>query len=305
MSAETQSFYHHSNIRVIVDSSSDIREDLMEQYGIKMVSLTIHFGEEQHIDRVTITPETFYDRLPREEVLPTTSQPTPSAFLERYEEVFRETPEAEILVFTMSSGLSGTYQSALLAKSLLREDLQSRVRVVDSKSVSMATGELALLAIKKASEGMTFEAIYDYIENIKQTLSVYFMVENLDYLQKGGRIHKSVATIGNILHIKPIIEVTKGTLNIKEKIRGTKKTWYKMVDLAKMELSAGKKLVAIITTSSMQVTYQFIDLLKSELKIDSETPLYTNYLSPVVGCHAGPGLIGFGFMEDTDETSLC
>jgi len=189
-------------VKIVTDSLSDITADIAQPLGITIVPLTVLFGHESFIDRVTITTDEFYRRLTEGTTWPTTTQPTPAAFADVYNKLAEETNE--ILVVTLSTKLSGTYQSAVNATNMIKKK-NVRVEVIDSRNTAMALGLLAIYASKLAAGGASFEQVVQSIRERIPRVHPLMYFETLKYLAKGGRIGKAQGLLGSLLSIKPII----------------------------------------------------------------------------------------------------
>lgn len=200
-------------INIIVDSTCNCNAEVENKLII--VPLTINFDGVEYIDGVTIKNQEFYEKLVECDALPTTSQATPEAFEKAYKEVTEKGESA--IVITVSSKLSGTYQSAMIAK-----ENYDNIFVVDGKSVAIGTGVLAEYALKLVKEGKNCEEIVKAIEDIREDVTVIAMLDTLEYLKKGGRISKTVAFAGNLLSIKPVARIFDGQIEILGKARGSK-----------------------------------------------------------------------------------
>ena len=199
--------------RIIVDSTADLAPEIKER--VYTVPLTVHFGQEEYIDGVTIDHRTFYEKLVESDVLPTTSQATPNDFIEEFEKA-KQAGEAAVVI-TLASKFSGTYQSAVIAASE-----HEKIYVVDGTSAAMGTGILAELAFRLLDAGMSAKEIADALEEEKKKIVVVALVDTLEYLKRGGRISKTAAFAGGVLNIKPVISVTDGEIHLLGKARGSK-----------------------------------------------------------------------------------
>lgn len=274
---------------IVTDSTADIPPSMAESHGIEVVPLTLMFGEETYRDNVDMTPEQFYERLPQAERLPTTSQPSPAEYVEVYRRLLDRHPGSSILSFHISSGLSGTYQSALLAKSMLEED-EDRVTVVDSLSASYGFGFMVVQAARLAAEGKGPEEILRAAEVLRQSRKLYFLVDTLQYLQKGGRIGKASAILGNLLNIKPILSIdAEGIIYPVEKVRGRKKAVARMIELFKEELPGVDNInVAVGHTAEPASGEEFLGELSKHFSLEEK--VLTN-IGAVVGSHVGNGTL--------------
>lgn len=275
-----------ANIRIVTDSTSDIPEAVRKQYGIEMVPLKVHFGSETYYDAITIQPDQFYEKLAASSSLPTTSQPSPADFLDLYKRLTDE-PDTEIISIHLSAALSGTYQSAVLAKSLL--DAEKPIAIIDSKSASYGIGLLAVEAAKAAQAGKSTDDILDLLARIRKEMRIYFLVGTLEYLQKGGRIGKAAALFGSLLNIKPILTLDDdGEVSSVDKVRGHKKAVARIVELLKADFGDRPLNMTVAHASSPDVAAEFSEVLKANFNIAEMT--FTD-VGPVIGTHAGPGTV--------------
>ena len=274
---------------IVTDSTSDIPPALAEKYGIEVVPLTLMFGEEAFRDNVDMTPEQFYERLPRSPQLPTTSQPSPVEYMNVYRSIKERYPDSRILSFHISSGLSGTYQSAVLAKSMLEEEGDA-ITVVDSLSASYGFGFMVVEAARLAAEGKGSEEILADVESLRKSRKLYFLVDTLEYLQKGGRIGKASAILGTLLNIKPILSIdAEGIIYAVEKVRGRKKAVARMIELFKGDLPGVNTInVAVGHTAETASGEEFLKELAGHFTLEAK--VLTN-IGPVVGSHVGNGTL--------------
>ena len=276
-------------VRIIIDSTTDLAPELRGQ--VEIVPLTVSFGTEEYIDGVTITHEEFYSKLIESDVLPTTSQATPAAFAEVFEEVAAAGDSA--VVITVASQLSGTCQSARIAA----EDYDN-IYVVDSGSVTLGAGILAEYALRCARSGMTAAEIAGLLEKKKEDICLIAMLDTLEYLKKGGRISAAVAFAGGLLNIKPVVNVKDGVINMLGKARGSKQGNNLLVQ--EIEKTGGIDF-------DMPILLGYSGLSDALLKkyITDSAPLWENgidtlrytSIGSVVGTHAGPGAIAAAFFH--------
>lgn len=271
-------------VKIVTDSTSDIPQDVREQYGIGMVPLKVHFGHDAYLDSVTIQVSEFYEKLAAANALPTTSQPSPAEFMELYQQIGAE-PETEIISIHLSSALSGTYQSAMLAKSLLEEKID--VTVIDSKTASYGIGTMVVEAAKMAQQGKSKEEILAEIGRIRETMRIYFLVDTLEYLQKGGRIGKAAALIGSLLNIKPILSIDNdGEVASVDKVRGHKKALGRILEMLKQEFGGKPIHVTIGHANSLSGADELNELIRSHFEVVSMSYME---IGPVIGAHVGAG----------------
>ncbi|WP_379133513.1 DegV family protein [Paenibacillus sp. sgz500958] len=274
---------------IVTDSTSDIPPAMAEALNIEVVPLTLMFGDEAFRDNLDMTPEQFYERLPRSSQLPTTSQPSPVEYMNVYRNILERYPHSPILSFHISSGLSGTYQSAVLAKSML-EDEGELITVVDSLSASYGFGFMVTHAARLAAEDKSPEDILKSVEQMRQSRKLYFLVDTLEYLQKGGRIGKASAFLGTLLNIKPILSIdAEGIIYAVEKVRGRKKAVARMIELFKEDLKGVNNInVAVGHTAEPESGKEFMQELAGHFTLEEQ--VLTN-IGPVVGSHVGNGTL--------------
>ena len=275
--------------RIIVDSTADLVPEIKER--VHIVPLTVHFGDEEYIDGVTIDHETFYNRLIESDVLPTTSQATPDAFMKEFDKI-KEAGE-EAVVITLASKFSGTYQSAMIAASEYEN-----IYVVDSTSAAMGSGILVELAFKLLDEGKKAAEIALILEEEKKKIVVVALVDTLEYLKKGGRISKAVAFAGGVLNIKPVLSVIDGEINMLGKARGSKMG----NNLLVQEID---KAGGIDFTKPVLLGYSGISDALLLKYIEDSRPIWEGNLNEVrytsvgsvIGTHAGPGAVVVAFFK--------
>ena len=275
-------------IALVTDSTCDLPADILENYQIEIVPLTVHFGEDTYYDKVDLDNKEFYTMMESAAVLPTTSQPSVGLFIDRYEKLAENYDQ--IISIHLSSALSGTCESARLAAAQVEA---VEVEIIDSKSTSSGLGFMVLLAAKMIKEDKNIDDIKDTLLQEREKLTIYFTVNELTYLEKGGRIGKAQAFLGSIFNFNPILELSAATGEItpKEKIRGYKKTNQKMVDLA-LEAAAGSNNVnfAYIYGENSDNYQQLKDFFESELEAqnDFNYQLLENKIGTVLSSHTGP-----------------
>jgi DegV family protein with EDD domain len=280
-------------VRLVTDSTADIPHEICLTLGIEVVPLKVHFGNDTYRDGVTLQADHFYELLAQASVLPTTSQPSPVDFLEMYKKI-NEEPDVQIISIHISSELSGTYQSAVLAKSLLNE--HADITTIDSRSASFGMGGIVVAAAEAAKQGKSKEEILTLIQKLSQRSQLYFLVDTLEYMQKGGRIGKAAALLGSILKIKPILGMEDGIAVSIEKVRGNKAAVHRIIELFKQkEMAASKVRVMIAHSNAPEAAQQFGILIQENFQLSSLS--YTS-IGPVIGTHVGPGTVAvFMFPE--------
>ena len=275
--------------RIIVDSTADLVPEIKER--VHIVPLTVHFGDEEYIDGVTIDHETFYNRLIESDVLPTTSQATPDAFMKEFDKI-KEAGE-EAVVITLASKFSGTYQSAMIA-ALEYENIY----VVDSTSAAMGSGILVELAFKLLDEGKKAAEIALILEEEKKKIVVVALVDTLEYLKKGGRISKAVAFAGGVLNIKPVLSVIDGEINMLGKARGSKMGNNLLVQ--EIDKAGGidftKPVLLGYSGISDALLLKYIEDSRHIWEGNLNEVRYTS-VGSVIGTHAGPGAVVVAFFK--------
>lgn len=276
-------------IRVIVDSTSDLRPEIKER--VEVVPLTLFFGEEEYIDGETITHEAFYEKLIETDVLPTTSQATPDRFLQAFQKVKEAGDEA--IVLTLSRNLSGTYQSAYIAKEEYPE-----IPIVDSGTVTMGLGILVEYALDCIEKGMSLSELEAELNRKKGDICLIAMLDTLEYLKKGGRISKIAAFAGSVLNLKPVIRIKDGVIDVIGKARGSKQGNNLLIqEVQKVGGVDFKKPILLgYTGFSKRLLEKYVVDSKSLWEDLEKAPEVTT-IGSVVGTHAGPGAIGVAFFH--------
>lgn len=277
-------------VKIITDSTSDMVPQVKSR--VTTVPLTIRFGDQEYIDGVTIDSRKFYEMLVESDVLPTTSQATPYDF----EEVFRRETEAgnSVVCITVSSKLSGTYQSAVIAAG----DYEGKVFVVDSQSVAIGSGILVEYALELADRGFSAEEIAWKVMQKRDSVRVLAMVDTLEYLKKGGRISAAVAFAGGLLNIKPVICIDGGEIKILGKARGSKQANNLLVqEIARAGgVDFGKPLLLGYTGLTDALLQKYIQD-SAALWEGRREELPISIVGSTVGTHAGPGAVAVAFFS--------
>ena len=277
------------SVRIIVDSSTDVGEQYRSR--IEVVPLTLHFGDQEYFDGVTIDKQEFYRKLVESDVLPTTSQATPAMF----DSVFREVAAAgdSAVVICLSSKLSGTYQSACSAA----EDYEN-IYVVDSLSVAIGTGVLVEYAVRCAEEGMPASLIASLVTQRREDICVIALLDTLEYLKKGGRISKTVAFAGGVLNIKPVVTVTEGEVTLIGKARGSRNGNNLLVE--KIRQAGGVDFTLPVLLGYTGLSSALLDKYvedSRELWKDALEEIPRSLLCSVIGTHVGPGAVAAAFFK--------
>ena len=275
-------------IKIITDSSADLPKEVFQKLNIDVLPLLINFGEESHLDGVDINIEELFEKIETSDIFPNTAQVTPPRFAEAYEKYLKE--GYKIISIHLSSCMSGTYQSACLAKQMLESD---DIYVVDSQNVTSGLGLLAYRAAILRDRGLSAEEIVADLEESKEYISSSLCFESLDNLVRGGRITKTVSVVTGVLGIKLILEVKDGLMAVKDKVRGSKKAVKRIIkDIEHYGLKEDMPIV-LLNVNNEDVYKPIKDYLDEH---------NLNYIDAVVGCtvgiHSGNNATGVFFMSN-------
>lgn len=276
-------------VRIITDSTADLPEEIATSLGITVVPLKVMFGENEYRDNVDINADQFYNKLIDAEGLPTTSQPSVGEFVEVYEEA--AVNASGILSIHISAKLSGTYNSASLAKSEVSKSCP--IELVDTLQASMGVGLIAIEAAKLANEGASLEEVHTKTLDCIARCETFALLDTLEYLEKGGRLGKAQAMIGNLLKLKPLLKLENGEVHSLSKERSKLKGITHLEKIAKGYGSLDGLAVLYSTTSSD------IDGICNNLRYllpDAQDPIVAR-LGPVLGTHTGPGALGIAVLK--------
>ncbi|UCZ54869.1 DegV family protein [Bacillus shivajii] len=276
-------------VKIVTDSTLDLPKEEVERLGVTIVPLSVTIDGESYIDGVDITPEEYTSKLTQSKDLPQTSQPSVGSFLEAYNNLGED--GSQIISIHMTSGMSGTYQSAKTASEMTDSD----VTVVDSSFISVALSFQVKEAVSLASNGATVEEIVSRLEEVRKNTSIYIMVDTLDYLVKGGRIGRAKALVGSLLKIKPIASLQEGVFTPVSKVR----SHMQMIKLYKKkfeEETAGKLVrgIGIAQVGAKELASELRDQL-NELT-DNEISIIET--TPVISTHTGPGAMALMYYTD-------
>jgi DegV family protein with EDD domain len=275
-------------VKVVTDSLSDITSDMAKELGITVVPLYVRFGKEIYRDRVEITTEEFYRRLVHDAILPSTTQPTPNDFAEVYKNLAKETDE--ILVMVVSSKLSGTHQSALQARDLIKG--KCRIEVIDSLTVAMSMGLIVIAAAKKAQAGARLDEVADWMRKAMPRSHLFAFFDTLKYLAKGGRIGKAQGLLGSMLSVKPILTVRDGEMAPLTRVRSLNAGLdYLYKTVAGFSHIEG---LAVEHATTPDDADKLVERLSSLLPKER---IYRSTISPVVGTYAGPNALALTVLE--------
>lgn len=275
---------------ILIDSGCDVSDELARTYHMKVMRLHIIYPEKDYIDGTDITAETVYQRFPRE--IPITSTPSPQDVREMLDEIKSE-GYTHVLAFCISSGLSGTFNTVGCA---LEEDTDLTSFVLDTRSISFGAGILAVWAAMQLEEGRTFDELKEILPGKVKDSKVFYYMDTLTYLRKGGRIGLVTSVVGSMLNIKPIISCNgDGVYYTAAKIRGAKQGLTRLLEEAGKFAGNGPCLTALLNGQGQDAA----DALRPRLTtgIPNGTPIMEKAITASLAVHTGPGLVGIGVLR--------
>ena len=278
-------------IRIVTDSTADLPKALCAEYGIEVVPLTVNFCPESFLDGVNLDPAGFWAKLKTSPHHPSTAQPAPGDFLERYRRI--HAAGDEIISLHISSRMSGTVQSAQIAAQMLPE---AGISVIDTRSVSLGLGLLVLGAARMAREGKSREEIVAWAEATCDRMHILFTIDTLEFLQRNGRIGKAAALLGGLLGLKLILQVDReGVVAPADKVRGRSRVLARAKELMQQRVPPGRKIrLAVVHAQSPDEAHAWGEEVKRDYQVEE---YLVGDLGAVVACHAGPGALGIIFHE--------
>lgn len=274
-------------VRVVTDSAADIPADLAASKNVTVVPLSVRFGDESYKSGVELTEHDFWEKLKTSSQPPATAAPSAGDFQETFERLVAEDATGIVSVH-LSSKLSATYQSAVVAA---QEVKSVPIEVVDTLAVSAGTGLLALLASERADEGASAGDIATELGSLRDQIRLFGVLDTLEYLRRGGRIGGAQALLGTMLKVKPVISLQDGVVEPAQRVR----TRIKALEYVAGEIAAQKDKIdrLVVITGEATDTDQFIALLEPSIKVPA-SDVWS--FGPIVGTHAGPGIIGVAFL---------
>lgn len=282
-------------IKIISDSACDLKKAYTEQNNIGIVPFNIIINEDTSLkDKIDIQSEELLKMMKNDsQFFAKTSQPSPDDYKIEFEKAAKQ--GCDIICFTITSELSGSYQSAEIAKKIIQEEYDVDIRVIDSLTASLGQAILINKAVEMAHKDKSMDEIEDYINKIKLTSKVFLLVDTLKYLEKGGRISKSKRIIGSALNLKPILKLENGKLDIVDKVIGKKRAIKNMMRLVNSEKNNSDKSheFFVVHADSAKEASEIYD----ELKTENNLPFDIEVLSPVLVCHSGYGSVAVGIIN--------
>lgn len=279
-----------AKIALVTDSASDLPREICEKYGIIIVPLYVNWNGETYQDGVDIAPDSFYPRMRTEKNLPSTSQPTPGTYLEIFKDLLDQ--GKDVFCLTFSSGLSGTYSSAITARGLL--DARERVEVVDTLAASIGQSLLVLEAARLIEEGLSLQEIVPLIRNKISRLRSIFTIDKLENLVRGGRLSAFQGGFGNLLDIKPVLHLDEhGKIISLTKVRSRKKALAQLeVEVEKQGTSLRGQIMGVCHSRDPEVAAEMVTMLKEKF---GATEVIMGEIGTVIGTHTGEGCIALFF----------
>lgn len=278
------------SIRIVVDSTSDLTEEIINKYNIKMMPLTVNFEEESYKDKIELSTAEFFEKMSKTDKLPTTSQVTPGDFIQAFNEILAQGDE--ILGIFLANELSGTYSAANIAKETIGSD---KIHIIDTQSVCLGSFSLILRAIELVEQNKSITEIVDTIEKEKAYIVAAFALDSLKNLEKGGRLSKGQAVVGTLLNIKPILEIKDGKIQVIDKVRGKNKTneWFDQW-IEKNGYDLSNKTVLLFHGNSYDKLKSLRESLENKYKIKN---IIEQEVGAVIGTHTGPGVLAMSFLN--------
>jgi DegV family protein with EDD domain len=284
----------NSKIAIVTDSTANLPDEIIAQYNIHVVPLTVNWGGQGYLDGIDITPAAFYERLKTDKESPTTSQPSAGQF----EEVFTKLAEnyESIVGVFVSEPLSGTLDSARTAANTMPD---FPIEIIDSRSISFGLGYMVLAAARAVEGGLNQAEVAQAAISLIDSMQFTFVVETLDYLHRGGRIGGAQRLLGSVLSIKPLLHLSDGKVEPLESVRTKRKAVNRMLEIAYQETrDKGSVRAAVVHASSPQEAEVFRQVVLEKL---NPVELMLDELTPVIGTHVGPGTIGLVYYAEAEK----
>ena len=280
-----------TKIAILTDSTANLPMEWIEQYSVRVIPLKIHWGNDTFLDGVDITPDEFYTRLSHSKSIPTTSQPAIQDFLQAFESLADRADG--IVVPLISSGISGTVASAQAAA---RQFSRVPVEIVDTRVTSAGQALVVLAAARAAAQGKSLQEVRQAADEVVQRIHLFFAVDTLEYLHRGGRIGGASRYLGTVLNIKPILYFDlDGKLDALERARTKGKALQRLTALAEEKAKGYPVHLGVIHANAPQIAQEFREQITRHLNCKE---VLTLELSPVIGVHVGPGTIGIALFTD-------
>lgn len=277
-------------VNIITDSSAYLPKDIAEQYNVRVVPLSLHWDGESYYDNVDIHAEEFYTRLLTSKTIPTTSQVTIGQFVEVFEPLVKA--GEDVLYLSVSYGISATYNSAVQAAEMLGNP--PNLMIMDTRLVAMALSLLVIEAARAAEKGASLAEVKKVAEDALPRIGVFFTVDTLEYLHKGGRINSAKRLLGSAINLKPIMEIRDGKIELVESVISTKKATMRMLDLVEKGV-AGRTPVRLAPFHALAFE-RMLAMEASAIERFHPVEVIRSEVSPVIGAHTGPGTLAIAYM---------
>jgi DegV family protein with EDD domain len=274
-------------IKIVADSTCNLTDEIVQQYDLRIAPIAIQFGQESYEEGIDIDRDTFYRKIEEIGIIPTSSQPSPAWFAKHYEEL----QDSSVLVITVTRKHSGTFESAIMAKSMVPE---ADVEVFDSASISLGTGWMVLEAARMVETGASLPEVLRRLETIRSKSRLFLTPLTLKYLQMSGRVGRLQSAIASMLKVKPIIYLEEGSLEVGENVRTRSKALARLVDLLDVYFGRDQPLnLAVMHARAEEDAKWLVDKTKEVLNINE---FLMADLVASLAVHGGPGVIGiFGY----------
>jgi DegV family protein with EDD domain len=283
-----------SKVAIITDSTAYLPDDLVAAYNITVVPLVVIWGEETLRDNVDITPSEFYQRLATAKIMPSTSQATIQAFSDAFEKLHSE--GYDILTIVLSSALSGTLDSAIQAK---KQFPNAKIELIDSQLTSLPLAYMALAAARAAKRGVSLEECKRIVEKIRENTQVFFAVETLEFLHRGGRIGGASRFLGTALNLKPILFLKEGKIEALERVRTSTRAHGRLLELLESGINGRSpiNMIGVVGAAAPDSVAHLLNEIKLQFSPDE---IMVANLSPTLGTHTGPGTVGVAYVAGID-----
>lgn len=276
---------------IVTDSTAYIPKEVREKWNIHMLPLNVVFGNESYQEEIELTTEAFYEQVKEGRELPKTSQPATGVFVELYEQLSKDYDA--VVSIHLSSGISGTYQGAVSAGEMVEG---IKVYTFDSEVSCMPQGFYVLEAARLANDAQGPEEILERLNELKESMKAYFMVDDLSHLQRGGRLSSAQAFVGSLLQVKPVLHFVDKKIVPFEKIRTRKKALKRIFELFAEDAKTGVPMKAVLIHANR---YEEANELKAELEAEHpNAEISVSHIGPVIGTHLGEGAIGMGWYKE-------
>lgn len=283
-------------VKIISDSACDLSEDIIKEYGIEILPIVVIKDDKEYLDKVNIKPEEVYEGMRNGQIFKTAQIP-PTVFIESFKSVAINNEAAIYIAF--SSGLSGTYNTAMTVKESINEDYNNLdLDIVDTKAASGGFGLIVLKAAQMAKDGKAKEEILKTIEIYIKNMEHIFTVDNIEYLYRGGRVSRTQALVGGLLNIKPILNVEDGNLLPIDKARGRNKAFKAMLDIIEVRsknTDLKKQTIGITHGDDLEGAMKMKELINERFGAEN---FIVNIIGAAIGAHSGPGTIALFFLRE-------